>query len=62
MQAIGFKVLTHLNTNTDFQKMQFEAIGVTLKLFMGSEIWQKRPEFSQNLAKMGYGWASSTEI
>ena len=29
-RLIGFKFLTHLNTNTDFQNMQFEAI--TLKL------------------------------
>ena len=25
-QAIGFKVLTHLNPNKDFQSMQFETL------------------------------------
>ena len=44
-QAIGFKVLTHLNPNKDFQSMQFEALHEN---FYGVWNLAKMTKFSQN--------------
>ena len=55
---IGRLLGLNLSTNTDFQKMQFEAIGVTLKL-----LWVlKFGKNDRSSAKIWLKWAASTEI